>query len=122
MHRSVLPYLWPITTGLLLAAVLLLAFPEQLPNPFRQTPPAAVETPPALVPTTSNEQSTNRPAPDIRQAEPLARNQGPASYSDAVNQAAPAVVNIYSSRIVERDQHPLMSDPFFRQFFSGDDA
>lgn len=77
---------------------------------------------PALVPTTSNEQSTNRPAPDIRQAEPLARNQGPASYSDAVNQAAPAVVNIYSSRIVERDQHPLMSDPFFRQFFSGDDA
>ena len=122
MHRSVLPYLWPITTGLLLAAVLLLSFPEQLPNPFRQTPPAAVETPPALVPTTSNEQSTNRPAPDIRQAEPLARNQGPASYSDAVNQAAPAVVNIYSSRIVERDQHPLMSDPFFRQFFSGDDA
>ncbi|HAO01319.1 MAG TPA: transcriptional regulator, partial [Halomonas sp.] len=87
MHRSVLPYLWPITTGLLLAAVLLLAFPEQLPNPFRQTPPAAVETPPALAPTTSNEQSTNRPAPDIRQAEPLARNQGPASYSDAVNQA-----------------------------------
>jgi serine protease DegS len=81
-----------------------------------------VETPPALVPTTSNEQSTNRPTPDIRQAEPLARNQGPASYSDAVNQAAPAVVNIYSSRIVERDQHPLMSDPFFRQFFSGDDA
>ena len=58
MHRSVLPYLWPITTGLLLAAVLLLASPEQLPNPFRQTPPAAVETPPALVPTTSNEQST----------------------------------------------------------------
>ncbi|MCP1326300.1 S1C family serine protease, partial [Halomonas sp. 707D4] len=38
------------------------------------------------------------------------------------SQAAPAVVNIYSSRIVERDQHPLMSDPFFQQFFSGDDA
>lgn len=128
MHRSVLPYLWPIITGLLLATVLLLAFPEQLPNPFRQTPPAAVQTPtlveppPALVPTTSNEQNASRPAPDIRQAAPLTRNQGPASYSNAVNQAAPAVVNIYSSRIVERDQHPLMSDPFFQQFFSGDDA
>ncbi|WP_311063747.1 Do family serine endopeptidase [Halomonas sp. DWK9] len=128
MHRSVLPYLWPIITGLLLATVLLLAFPEQLPNPFRQTPPATVQTPtiveapPALVPTTSNEQSANRPAPDIRQAAPLDRHQGPASYSNAVNQAAPAVVNIYSSRIVERDQHPLMSDPFFQQFFSGDDA
>ncbi|WP_404463248.1 Do family serine endopeptidase [Vreelandella aquamarina] len=128
MHRSVLPYLWPIITGLLLATVLLLAFPEQLPNPFRQTPPAAVQTPtlveppPALAPTTSNEQNASRPAPDIRQAAPLTRNQGPASYSNAVNQAAPAVVNIYSSRIVERDQHPLMSDPFFQQFFSGDDA
>ena len=128
MHRSVLPYLWPVLTGLLLAAVILLAFPEQLPNPFRHTPPvseappANVETPPALVPTTSSESSANRPAPDIRQAAPLTRHQGPASYSNAVNQAAPAVVNIYSSRIVERDQHPLMSDPFFNQFFSGDDA
>ena len=128
MHRSVLPYLWPVLTGLLLAAVILLAFPEQLPNPFRHTPPvseappANVETPPALVPTTNSESSANRPAPDIRQAAPLTRHQGPASYSNAVNQAAPAVVNIYSSRIVERDQHPLMSDPFFNQFFSGDDA
>jgi len=128
MHRFVLPYLWPILTGLLLAAVVLLAFPEQLPNPFRQTPPVteeaptAFDPPPALVPTTSSEPSANRPAPDIKQAAPLSRQQGPASYSNAVNQAAPAVVNIYSSRIVERDQHPLMSDPFFNQFFSGDDA
>jgi len=128
MHRFVLPYLWPILTGLLLAAVVLLAFPEQLPNPFRQTPPVteeaptAFDPPPALVPTTSSEPSASRPAPDIKQAAPLSRQQGPASYSNAVNQAAPAVVNIYSSRIVERDQHPLMSDPFFNQFFSGDDA
>lgn len=121
MHRFVLPYLWPIITGLLLAALLLFAFPEKLPNPFRQTTPASVETQPSLV-STSSEQPANRPPPEIRQAEPLTRNQGPASYSNAVNQAAPAVVNIYSSRIVERDQHPLMSDPFFQQFFSGDDA
>ncbi|ASK18274.1 Do family serine endopeptidase [Vreelandella alkaliphila] len=121
MHRSVLPYIWPIITGLLLAALVLLAFPEYLPNPFRQTPPATVEPPSSLVPT-SGESAASRPAPEIRQAEPLNRNQGPASYSNAVNQAAPAVVNIYSSRIVERDQHPLMSDPFFQQFFSGDDA
>lgn len=121
MHRSVLPYIWPIITGLLLAALVLLAFPEHLPNPFRQTPPATFEPPSSLV-LTSGESAANRPAPEIRQAEPLNRNQGPASYSNAVNQAAPAVVNIYSSRIVERDQHPLMSDPFFQQFFSGDDA
>lgn len=121
MHRFVLPYLWPIITGLLLAALALLAFPDKIPNPFRQTPPARVEAPQSLVPT-SSEQTSTRPAPEIRQAEPLTRSQGPASYSSAVNQAAPAVVNIYSSRIVERDQHPLMSDPFFQQFFSGDNA
>ncbi|WP_404470921.1 Do family serine endopeptidase [Vreelandella venusta] len=121
MHRFVLPYLWPIITGLLVAALALLAFPEKIPNPFQQASTTPVETPPSLV-STSSEQPTNRPPPEIRQAEPLARNQGPASYSNAVNQAAPAVVNIYSSRIVERDQHPLMSDPFFQQFFSGDDA
>ncbi|KHJ51803.1 alginate regulatory protein [Vreelandella venusta] len=121
MHRFVLPYLWPITTGLLLAAVILLAFPQQIPNPFRQATPTTVEPQPALV-ATGNQPTANRPAPDIRQAAPLSRSQGPASYANAVNQAAPAVVNIYSSRIVSRDQHPLMSDPFFQQFFSGDDA
>lgn len=121
MHRFVLPYLWPIITGLLLAALVLFAFPETLPNPFRQTSSIPVEAPPSLV-STSSEKPANRPPPEIRQATPLTRNQGPASYSNAVNQAAPAVVNIYSSRIVERDQHPLMSDPFFQQFFSGDDA
>ncbi|HET8791265.1 MAG TPA: Do family serine endopeptidase, partial [Modicisalibacter sp.] len=46
---------------------------------------------------------------------------GPVSYADAVDRAAPAVINVYSSREVEREQHPLMSDPFFRQFF-GDET
>ncbi|WP_252107528.1 MULTISPECIES: Do family serine endopeptidase [unclassified Halomonas] len=120
MHRYVLPYIWPIVTGVLLAAFLLFVFPDHLPNPFRSTPEPA--PPQGMVPTsqTSNE-APERPRPEIRQAGPLDRNQGPASYADAVDQAAPAVVNIYSSRIVERDQHPLMSDPFFQQFFRGDD-
>ncbi|UYG01685.1 Do family serine endopeptidase [Halomonas sp. GD1P12] len=75
-----------------------------------------------MVPTSQNSiEAPERPRPEIRQAAPLDRTQGPASYADAVDQAAPAVVNIYSSRIVERDQHPLMSDPFFQQFFRGDD-
>lgn len=125
MHRYVLPYLWPVITGVLLAIIILLILPEQLPNPFRDTPPSA---PSSAVPTqapltqapltpTPLTPTPNRPAPEIHQAAPLSRNQGPASYSHAVDQAAPAVVNIYSSRIVERDQHPLMSDPFFQQFF-----
>ncbi|MCP1313317.1 S1C family serine protease [Halomonas sp. 707D7] len=123
MHRFVLPYIWPIVTGILVAALLLLAFPDLLPNPFRDDPPATVSAPGTLVTTgDTSDPAINRPRPEIRQAAPLNRDQGPASYADAVSQAAPAVVNIYSSRIVERDQHPLMSDPFFQQFFSGDDA
>ncbi|PRY66134.1 serine protease DegS [Vreelandella songnenensis] len=121
MHRFVLPYLWPVLTGVLLAALLLFIFPDRLSNPFSSAPPA--QTPPPASPlVTASEQASSRPAPEIRQAAPLSRDQGPASYANAVSQAAPAVVNIYSSRIVERDQHPLMSDPFFQQFFNGDDA
>lgn len=120
MHRFVLPYVWPILTGVLLAALLLFAFPEHIPNPFNNAP-APAQTPASPL-VTASEQASSRPAPEVRQAAPLSRDQGPASYSHAVNQAAPAVVNVYSSRIVERDQHPLMSDPFFQQFFNGDDA
>lgn len=40
------------------------------------------------------------------------------SYSLAVNQAAPAVVNIFTSKHVQRDPHSqLLDDPFFRFFF-----
>ncbi|TVP42485.1 MAG: Do family serine endopeptidase [Halomonas sp.] len=115
MHRYVLPYLWPVITGVLLAIIILFLLPEQLPNPFRESPSPAPTTP-SVVPTAITP-TPNRPAPEVHQAAPLSRSQGPTSYAHAVDQAAPAVVNIYSSRIVERDQHPLMSDPFFQQFF-----
>ncbi|MCA1771308.1 MAG: Do family serine endopeptidase [Halomonas sp.] len=122
MKRFVLPYIWPIITGFLLAAVVMFAFPERFPLPFQASSPPQTVNPTALVPTVDQEVDTDRTAPEVRQAAPMNRNQGPASYADAVNQAAPAVVNIYSSRIVEREEHPLMSDPFFQQFFNGDDA
>lgn len=82
-------YALPTLIGVLLAIVLLNTFPQLLQ---RSTAP--------VLPTA-----------------PLDRQQGPVSYSAAVERAAPAVVNIYSSRVVARDEHPLMSDPFFRQFF-----
>ena len=122
MRRNLLPYVWPALIGVLLAIVLLNAFPQLLGRPAAPTTtvpqrpttpvsPTAVDAPPAV---------GSRPSPELRQADPMARHQGPVSYSEAVDRAAPAVVNIYSSRVVEREQHPLMSDPFFRQFF-GDD-
>ncbi len=42
---------------------------------------------------------------------------GPVSYADAVAKAQPAVVNIYTTKIVKRKLHPLFDDPFFKQFF-----
>ncbi|QFT85677.1 putative periplasmic serine endoprotease DegP-like precursor [Halomonas sp. THAF12] len=120
--RRALPYLWPILIGLLLAIVLLNAFPRLV---GRQATPPVTDTPTVQVPSlpeaTPTAEDVERPAPSLREAPPMTRGEGPASYSSAVEQAAPAVVNVYSSRVVKRDSHPLMSDPFFRQFF-GDDA
>ena len=41
----------------------------------------------------------------------------PASYADAVEPAARAVVNIYTSKVITRKRHPLLDDPLFRHFF-----
>ncbi|WFM72609.1 Do family serine endopeptidase [Halomonas sp. CKK8] len=112
MRRSLLPYLWPVLIGVLAAIVLLNAFPQLIGRP---PPPPTAPATPALV--QSDDAASSREAPEVRQAEPLTRRQGPASYAQAVERAAPAVVNIYSTRVVEREEHPLMSDPFFRQFF-----
>jgi len=40
-----------------------------------------------------------------------------ASYSDAAKKAMPAVVNIFTSQAMKRQQHPLRDDPLFRFFF-----
>lgn len=123
--RSLAPYLLPVLVGALLAVALLNAFPQlagrQTPDAPANAPSAVQREPLAVSPDVMESRDTiERPAPELQEAPPLSREQGPASYAAAVERAAPAVVNIYSSRVVDSDQHPLMSDPFFRQFF-GDD-
>tara|TARA_R110002110_G_scaffold271566_1_gene486968 strand:+ start:69692 stop:70927 length:1236 start_codon:yes stop_codon:yes gene_type:complete len=49
--------------------------------------------------------------------DPIQYQGAPASYSEAILRASPAVVSIHSSRQVTQEMHPLMQDPFFRQFF-----
>lgn len=83
---------WPILTGILMAVVILQFFP----NLF--TPPV-----------TTVEIKESPTAPTL--------GAGPVSYADAVEKAAPAVVNIYTRTVVRRKQHPLIDDPFFRRFF-----
>src|SRR5690625_4959520 len=43
--------------------------------------------------------------------------EGPASYAAAVGKAAPAVVNIFTSKRVRGRSNPLLNDPLFRHFF-----
>ena len=46
-----------------------------------------------------------------------AMGSGPVSYAEAVEAAAPAVVNINTRKTVVQQGNPLFSDPFFRRFF-----
>jgi len=41
------------------------------------------------------------------------------SYAPVVHNAAPAVVNIYTKRVIKTRTSPFLSDPFFSQFFGG---
>ena len=43
--------------------------------------------------------------------------QGPVTYADAVTRAAPAVANLYTTKVVNRNARPLFEDPQFRHFF-----
>lgn len=43
-------------------------------------------------------------------------SQPASGYAHAVDQAAPAVVNIYTRKTVKRQRHPILDDPYFRQF------
>ncbi len=42
---------------------------------------------------------------------------GPVTYADAVEQAASAVVNIHTAKVITRRVHPLLEDPIFKHFF-----
>ncbi|WP_110709833.1 Do family serine endopeptidase [Salinicola sp. CR57] len=110
MRRHLAAYLWPALCGILLAVVLLYAFPSLLGRDRTASDTSAGT---ASVKSATSE----RALPGVIDAPSLNRQEGPVSYSQAVNRAAPAVVNVYSSRVVDTGQHPLMSDPFFRQFY-----
>ena len=48
---------------------------------------------------------------------PTSRAEIQLSYAPLVRKVAPAVVNIYTKRVVQQRQSPFANDPFFRQFF-----
>jgi Do/DeqQ family serine protease len=73
----------------------------------------------------------SRTATVVQQA-PIAETTGPlpsavraGSFHEAVQRAAPSVVNISTSKEIRSPRHPLLNDPLFRRFFGSqlpDDA
>lgn len=57
------------------------------------------------------------PAEKVEPLVDTSRSGGVVSYSAAVKVAAPAVVNIFTTQKVKQIDHPLLSDPAFREFF-----
>ncbi|MCC5856797.1 MAG: Do family serine endopeptidase [Ectothiorhodospiraceae bacterium] len=88
--------------GIAVAAGILWMFPDLL-GPRDPVPARVVEL-------------RQAPPVDTEDGRPL-RQAGPASYADAVEAAAPAVVNIFTAKRVTRPEHPFYDDPLFRRFF-----
>ncbi|MCK5640273.1 MAG: Do family serine endopeptidase [Gammaproteobacteria bacterium] len=95
MHKT-LPFLFQsVTIGLALAFLLLLWRPELLT--LNQTVVEVKESPEAV--------------------QRISPGNAIHSYADAVDAAAPAVVNIHTLKVVVQRSNPLFDDPFFRRFF-----
>lgn len=106
MFQRVLQFIgWPVTAGIFIALLLLIAFPElrEQSNPTNASIPNQILT--------ANSQSS------------LAHQTfaGPVSYADAVSRAAPAVVNVYTEkRVVERFKN-FSNSPIYRHLYNNSD-
>lgn len=87
---------WPTISGIM-AAILILTFVPDLFAPQVKT-----------VEIRQTQQNQN-----------LQTLSGPFSYADAVELAAPSVVNIYTRTVVNKD-NPLYSDPNFRKYYDAE--
>ena len=92
MSRVLKEYGWPLLVGLLVALLVIERFPHWVGLPS----------------TTLNVQQ----APAYTSAA-----QGPVSYAAAVSRASPAVVNLYTTKVVSKPLSSLYSDPAFKRFF-----
>ncbi|CAN1597846.1 trypsin-like peptidase domain-containing protein [Pseudomonas sp. B21-028] len=87
---------WPLLAGVLVALLIIQRYPEWVGLPSLDV--------------------------NLQQApQSKALLQGPVSYADAVTIAAPAVVNLYTTKVINKPSHPLFEDPQFRRFF-GDNS
>lgn len=86
---------WPLVSGVLFALLVLQASPS-----FTFSSPKATQ--------------------QLENQQPVTSLKSKLSFAPAVKQAAPAVVNIYTSKLVAQRRNPFLDDPFFQQFFGRD--
>ncbi|GAB3475471.1 Do family serine endopeptidase AlgW [Azotobacter salinestris] len=84
---------WPLAVGVLLALLIIQRYPEWVGLP-RQIADEQQQLPRSLL-----------------------SPQGPVSYANAVSSAAPAVANLYTTKVVKRPSQPLFDDPLLQQYF-----
>ena len=92
MQRFFKDYGWPLVVGLLLALLLIERFPHWVGL--------------------SSVDLHVQQAPVYTSA-----GSGPESYANAVNQASPAVANLYTAKVVSKPLPQLYSNPELRRFF-----
>lgn len=111
-HVSKLLFISAIAVLALLAVVIspLFSFGQQA---GAQSQPSQPET--ELVGETQADASSNFFMPGRRVPQSQAEVQ--LSYAPLVKQVSPAVVNVYTSRVVRESNSPFANDPIFRQFF-----
>ena len=87
---------WPLLAGVLIALLIIQRYPQWVGLPSLDV--------------------------NLQQApQTTSVQQGPVSYADAVTIAAPSVVNLYTTKVINKPNHPLFEDPQFRRFF-GDNS
>lgn len=59
----------------------------------------------------------SKPSQQIQQEINNTQTDYVTSYADAVSRALPSVVKIYTTRVIEAPQNPLLNDPLFKRFF-----
>jgi serine protease DegS len=93
-------YLIPVLLGLIIALLIILIKPDWFPQLKA-----------------SMQQPINIASVNTETMRRLTGQIGPVSYSSAVKIAAPAVVNVFTQRIVKQ-QHKLLDNPFLNRFFN----
>jgi serine protease DegS len=93
MFKALRFFGWPLLTGTLIALLIIQRYPQWVGLPSQDV----------------NLQQVSQSSTNVI--------QGPISYADAVIIAAPAVANLYTTKVTNKASHPLFEDPQFRRFF-----